>query len=302
MNFAPIILFTYKRLDTLKKTIISLKKNKEAKKSELIIFSDGYKNEQDKKEILKVRKYIKKINGFKKIEIYLRKKNLGLANNIVRGLKQVFKKKKLAIILEDDLVVSPSFLNYMNYYLRIYRNNKNVASVHGYCYPLKSCGEDYFFLKGADCWGWATWKRAWLHYENNTTKLINKLSKQKLQKEFDYNYSFPYFQMLKHTKKTNNSWAIKWHASTFLKNMFTLYPTMSFVRNIGHDGVGTNCTKTNKFFISKLNKSKKFKKVKIQEDLLMKKKFENFFRTIYKKKTLFIRTIEKLKKIARYLK
>ena len=150
MNFAPIILFTYKRLDTLKKTILSLKKNKEAKKSELIIFSDGYKNDQDKNETLKVRKYIKKIYGFKKIKIYLRKKNLGLANNIVKGLEQVFKKNKLAIILEDDLVVSPSFLNYMNYYLKIYRNNKNVASVHGYCYPLKSQSENYFFLKGAD--------------------------------------------------------------------------------------------------------------------------------------------------------
>ena len=75
MNFAPIILFTYKRLDTLKKTILSLKKNKEAKKSELIIFSDGYKNDQDKNETLKVRKYIKEISGFKKIKIYLRKKN-----------------------------------------------------------------------------------------------------------------------------------------------------------------------------------------------------------------------------------
>jgi len=302
MNFAPIILFTYKRLDTLKKTILSLKKNKEAKKSELIIFSDGYKNDQDKKETLKVRRYIKKIYGFKKIKIYLRKKNLGLANNIVRGLEQVFKKNKLAIILEDDLVVSPSFLNYMNYYLRIYRNNKNVASVHGYCYPLKSQSENYFFLKGADCWGWATWKRAWAHYENDASKLLNKLSKRKIQKEFNYNYSYPYFQMLEQTQKINNSWAIKWYASTFLKNMYTLYPTISFVRNIGHDGTGTNSSKTNKFFIRKLNKTKKFKKIKIQEDLKMRKKFEQFFKTIYKKKPLLNRIIEKLKKIVQHLK
>ena len=47
----------------------------------------------------------------------------------------------------------------MNYYLELYKNNNKVSSIHGYSYPTKKL-PDYFFLKGADCWGWATWSRA----------------------------------------------------------------------------------------------------------------------------------------------
>ena len=97
----------------------------------------------------------------------------------------------------------------MNFYLNEYKTNKMVASIHGYCYPIKfkKNNEETFFLKGADCWGWGTWRRAWKEYNNDTKYLINIIKNKKLQREFDFNYSYPYFEMLKLTDKKNHSWA-----------------------------------------------------------------------------------------------
>jgi hypothetical protein len=198
---APIVIFSYNRLAHLKITISALKKNYLAKSSELIIFSDGPKKniENDNTKILEIRNYLHKINGFKKITIINRNKNLGLSKNIIAGISQVIKKYKKAIVLEDDLVPNKFFLKYMNSGLKIYKSNKNVASIHAYVYPIenikKKINQNTFFIKGADCWGWATWLRAWDTFDKNGKKLLNKIKKKKLIGNFNFNNSYNYFQM-----------------------------------------------------------------------------------------------------------
>ena len=114
IELAPIALFVYNRIDHLKKTIKSLKKNKLSIKSDLIIFSDYAKNNENIKNILEVRKYIKKLKGFKKIKIYERDKNFGLSKNIISGVSIVLKKYKNIIVIEDDLILDKFFLDFMN--------------------------------------------------------------------------------------------------------------------------------------------------------------------------------------------
>ena len=297
MDFAPIVLFVYNRLDHLKLTIKSLKKNKEASNTDLIIYSDGPKNKLDKVNVYKVRSFLKRVSGFKKKKIICREKNIGLANNIVNGINQTFKKYDKAIIIEDDILVSNVFLKFMNTNLISYNKNKNVASIHGYCYPIKfkKNNEETFFLKGADCWGWGTWKRAWKEYNNNSKYLINLIKRKNLQREFDFNYSYPYLEMLKLTEKKNHSWAIKWYASAFVKNMFTLYPKKSYVRNIGNDGSGTNSSVQKKFYTNNLNNKVSFKKIEIKDNNEARILFEKFFYKIYKKENI-------LNKLMRFIK
>ena len=297
MDFAPIVLFAYNRLDHLKLTLKSLKKNKEASNTDLIIYSDGPKNKLDKVNVYKVRSFLKKVSGFKKKKIICRVKNIGLANNIVNGINQTFKKYDKAIIIEDDILVSNVFLKFMNTNLISYNKNKNVASIHGYCYPIKfkKNNEETFFLKGADCWGWGTWKRAWKEYNNNSKYLINLIKRKNLQREFDFNYSYPYLEMLKLTEKKNHSWAIKWYASAFVKNMFTLYPKKSYVRNIGNDGSGTNSSVQKKFYTNNLNNKVSFKKIEIKDNNEARTLFEKFFNKIYKKENI-------LNKLMRFIK
>ena len=294
MKKAPIIIFSYNRIDHLKKTIISLKKNYLSKESDLLIFSDGSKNSSDKKKIYKIRKYLKKITGFKKVQIFKSEKNKGLSKSIIEGLNQVFKEYSSAIILEDDLIVSKFFLTYMNDGLNYYENDKKVISIHGYSYPYikNTIDPEYFFLKGADCWGWATWSESWNIFEKNGKKLKEEIINKNKVKEFNFNNSFNYMKMLSNQiQGKNNSWAIRWYASAFLKNKLTLYPKNSFVKNIGIDGSGTHGYEDdNKFNIKNFNhnsyKTIKNEKINIKENMLMKSKFEDYFNLQRRKFTI----------------
>ena len=197
-NYAPIVIFVYNRVSHLKKTIINLKKNKISKHSKLIIFSDGPKSTEDKIKIKTVRKFVKSINGFYNLKIYERKKNYGLSKNIINGVTEVFKQFDKAIFLEDDILVDKFFLDYMNEGLNLFKNNEKIASIHGYTYPIEITKKqsEYYFIKGADCWGWATWKRAWSIFDKNGSRLKKMIDKKNLSYEFNFNNSYDYYSML----------------------------------------------------------------------------------------------------------
>ena len=285
LDLAPITLFTFNRLEHLEKTINSLKKNNLAIHSELIIFSDYAKKRKDKIKIQEIRIYLKKISGFRKIKIYERKVNFGLSKNIITGLNKVFKKYERTIILEDDILVDKFFLKYMNEGLSLYKSDKRIASIHGYIYPIKfdKSIKEYFFLKGADCWGWGTWKRAWKAFDKNGKKLINEIDQKNLKYEFNFNNTYDYYQMLKkQIDGKNNSWAIRWYASAFLKNMLTLYPSKTFVRNIGIDGSGTHGKGNYNLNSKKFSRKKYFEITKsnitIEENMKAKNKIAIYFK------------------------
>ncbi|MAV79854.1 MAG: glycosyl transferase [Flavobacteriaceae bacterium] len=243
--YAPIALFVYNRFTHIKKVVESIKKNSISKKSNIFIFSDFSNDDIEQNKIKKIRKYLKNLKGFKKIKIIERKHNMGTSKNILDGLNEIFKKYNRCIIIEDDILVSKDFLYQMNYCLEKFRNFKNIASVEGYMYPVqfKKNTPNYFLLKGTGCWGWATWRRSWKNYEDSAHKLLNKFhGKKELVYDFDYYNSYPYYRMLKKQKwSKKKSWAVKWYASNFLKNNYTIYFKNTLVKNIGLDGSGENC-------------------------------------------------------------
>ena len=247
MIISPIVIFTYNRLDHLYTLINSLEQNELFKKSKILVFSDGPKNEIDKEKIEKIRIYLKKKLISNNSEIVERANNFGLSKNVITGINQTFNDYDQAIILEDDLEVSPFFLNYMNDALNLYANSENVASISGYMYPInsKSFSNDYFFLSLIESWGWGTWKRAWNNFEIDNVKLKKEINERKLVSKFNFSSGISYYKMLNdNINGLNESWAIRWYASTFLKNMNTLFPSKSFVKNIGIDNSGENCNYT----------------------------------------------------------
>lgn len=242
-NQAPIVLFVYNRPVLTRQTVEALKKNKLADNSDLIIFSDGPKNAKAIKPVQEVRKYIHTIDGFKSIKVIEQETNLGLASSIISGVTKVCNEYGKVIVLEDDLITSPYFLLFMNRALDLYRDEDRVISILGYNYPVSVGLAETYFIKGADCWGWATWKRGWDLFEPDGAKLLNEIIMKKQQKEFNYNDSYDYIKMLRNQiKGKNDSWAIRWYASAFLRDKLTLYPGTSLVQNIG---IGIDATHGN---------------------------------------------------------
>jgi putative methyltransferase (TIGR04325 family) len=243
LTYAPIVLFAYKRIAHVKELINSLLENPEAKDSRLIIYSDGPKD-GDALAVEEMREHLKTITGFGTVELIQRAYNYGLADNIIAGVTEVLKQFGRAIIVEDDLVVSEAFLSYMNQGLELYADEERVASIHGYIYPIGELATglpETFFLRGADCWGWATWKRAWDGFDADGAKLLRQIVERDLLYDFDMGTTKGFSQMLlQQVNGRNDSWAIRWHASAFLRNQLTLYPRQSLVRNMGCDGSGTH--------------------------------------------------------------
>ena len=175
MTYAPIALFTYNRADKTQRVVESLLKNAEAKFSDLFIFSDGPKTPEKKAGVEENRKYIHTISGFNSVHIIEREKNWGLANSLIAGITEVINKYGKVIVVEDDLILSPYFLQFMNEGLEKYKDDDRVGTITGFVPPIKDKLPETFFLKYFQCWGWATWKRAWDLLEGDARSLLEGL-------------------------------------------------------------------------------------------------------------------------------
>lgn len=243
MNLSPIILFVYNRRYHLEKTIESLRKNSLAKKSCLFIFSDGPKDVKDESNINKVRQFIRKVDGFKKIYIRESANHKGLASSIINGVTEIISRYEKVIVLEDDIQTSPNFLLFMNTALEKYQKNKKIFSIGGYTYPITIPGSyklPVFLYYRCCSWGWATWADRWRKADWEV-KNYNEF-KQDPQKRIEFNRGgedlsdMLDFQM----RGKIDSWAIRWCYAHYQNHAYCLYPVVSKVRNIGLDGSGTH--------------------------------------------------------------
>lgn len=284
-SLAPIILFVYDRPKHTSETLVALSKNELSSSSILIIYSDGPKENaspDNLNDIAEVRRLIREKQWCKEVRVIESETNKGLALSVHTGVSSVLTEFEKVIVLEDDLVTSKHFLTFMNEALNKYENENNVISISGYFYPIKNIKESTFFIQGADCWGWATWKRGWKLYNPDGQMLYESLKNQGFQRKFDFNNTYPYFEMLKaQINGQNNSWAIKWYASAFLNNKLTLYPYRSLVHNIGNDNTGRHIAKIG-IFDNKIDDEKiEITNIKLSENSVIRKKIEKFFKKKY---------------------
>lgn len=281
MNLAPIILFVYNRLEHTQKTVEALKMNTLTSGSSLFIFSDGYKNEIDRKNVEEVRDYISTITGFKEIQIILREKNLGLADSVISGVTEIINKYGKAIVLEDDIVTSPYFLSFMNEALEFYNDDKRIYSISGYNFPIKipkSYNHKIYISPRPSSWGWATWKDRWerVDWENYYYKDFIKDKKQTLK--FNMGGDDLTRMLKQQIAGKINSWAIRWAFAHHINNAFCLFPVNSFVKNIGADRSGVHTRKTKKFSVDIYREEYQnflLKYPEINEEIL--KNFRRFF-------------------------
>ena len=242
MNLSPILLFVYNRPAHTRRCIESLSRNSLAVESELFIYADGAKDQTVADEVEEVRQYIRSVQGFKKVILIERNENWGLAKNIIDGVSTQVKKYGKVIVLEDDLVVAPHFLRFMNDALETYQDEPKVGHIQACDFTQDSTLPDTFLIKWTGSWGWATWDRAWKHFNSNGKELLQELEARNLTYTFDFNGKYGFTRMLRQQiEGKNNSWAIRWNASLFLKDILSLNVGRSLVQNEGFDGSGTNC-------------------------------------------------------------
>jgi hypothetical protein len=239
---APIALFTFKRPSHTRRTLESLSRNPQFTASPLYIYCDGARHDEDVEQVEATRKLVRDWPHPNK-NIVERDENWGLANSVVEGVTQLCEQFGRVIVIEDDLVVSPFFLNYLNAALERYEDEPKVMQISGYMFPIKSEIErNSILLPVTSTWGWATWNRAWKNFGVSESVISNLLADAERRYAFDLDGSYPYVKRL--TQQLNgksDSWGIRWYLSVFCQDGLVVYPPNTLVQNIGHDGSGTHC-------------------------------------------------------------
>lgn len=295
-NLAPIVLFVYNRPDHTRQTVEALQNNVLADQSELFIYADNAKNELAKENVEKVREYIRTIKGFKSIAIIERDKNWGLADSIIDGVTTVVNKFGKIIVLEDDIVTSKYFLQYMNDALIKYENEKKVMEITGYSFPMEKEGlPESFFSRVEGCWSWATWQDRWQLYKRDEDALIIDFSEQDIYELNCENTHDFWEQVLQNKKGKIRSWAIFWYAAIFKNKGLVLSPKLAMARNCGMDNTGVHCGVTNVFDVEIYNKPITEFPNEIVEHKQAYENCKDFFVSI--KPNIMIRIINRFKRI-----
>lgn len=294
MSLSPILLFVYNRPEHTRLTLEALRKNHLSDSSSLYIFSDGYRNETDREEVMKVRELIRSVEGFAAIHIEEKSENVGLARNIIEGVTGVVNEHEKVIVLEDDLITSPYFLTFMNNVLDRYEQEEKIAHVQGFCFPLQGL-PDAFLIKWTGSWGWATWKRAWDLFNPDGEALLTEIMKKKLNREFDFNGNYPFTRMLRRqVNGENDSWAIRWNASLFLNNRLSVNAGKSLVQNIGFDGSGRHSGR-DEIYTTPLHMSALSSEIpRIEENMIARKAFEKYYRRTNSHLAKAVRRVKRL--------
>lgn len=251
-QLAPAAVFAYRRADKIQSCLEALEKNLGADKTAVFLYADGAKDENDRPEVERTREFISRYAGrhkFADFTVCFRERNMGLADSIITGVTEIMERYGRAIVVEDDLITSADFLSYMNGALSYYEKKKEIGEISAFTHPLKglkSYEHDVYMTRKAECWGWATWKDRWelADWEMRSYAAFKRSRQdrefEKLQKGIN--------NMLKQQMEGKlDSWAVRWCYSLFVNDRLTVYPKVSRTRNIGFDGSGVHCGRTDRY-------------------------------------------------------
>jgi hypothetical protein len=240
-GLAPIALFAYRRPHHLRATLDALLRNPEAALSDLWIFSDAARDSDVASDVAQVRALAAQVSGFQSVQVIERSENFGLARSIVDGVASLCAQRGRVIVVEDDLTVSPGFLAFMNRALERYADDEQVMQISGYQFPGRFHAQHAVLLPLISCWGWATWARAWRHYDPSATGAERLRTDPALRRRFDLDGAYDYSGMLESQLAGKlDSWGVRWLLSVFLHDGLVLYPPVTLVENRGADGSGTH--------------------------------------------------------------
>lgn len=238
-----IVILAFNRPEHVKRLMATLERNPEFFDLPVLAFVDGPRDDNDSHLVGEVAEILRQARA--EGQVTQRSSNLGVAASVTSAVTAALSVHDRVIVLEDDLEVSPHFLKYMIDGLDFYEQDPRVASIHGYTIRTRDVPTPTYFLRGSDCWGWATWRRSWANYRHDAGQMAVELRERGLEKGFTFSGRSNHLELLRMADHGEvDSWAIRWHAATYLAGGLTLYPSKTLVRNGGMDGSGRHSGNT----------------------------------------------------------
>lgn len=247
---APVIVFGFNRPEVFGEAIKALKNNSLATDTNLYIFIDGPRNNHDVAKVAEVVKIAHAVTGFKSVTVNASSANKGLAQSIISGVTEIIEQYGKVIVVEDDLIVAPSFLTFMNQFLNKYEHDYRIFQISGFgvkIRPPKDYKYDIYMNIRAQSWTWGTWKDRWVTVDWEVSDFIELSQDKKKQRAFNKGGS-DLFGMLKgYMIGINNSWYIRFNYSMFNQKKYAIVPVKSLVQNEGFGVEATHCNTYNRY-------------------------------------------------------
>lgn len=285
LDLAPIILFVFNRPWHTQQTLEALQQNELAKDSVLYVFADGAKSDADEIQlegVRKTREIIHMIRGFKEVHIEESEKNKGLANSVIYGVTKTIKQHGKAIVVEDDIVVHPFFLRYMNEALDFYEKDARIFMIGGFRLNFKIPWwyfHDVYIVHRSCSWGWATWKNRWEIADWEVSDYSSFVNNSREIDRFNRGGEDMFPMLQGQMEGRLDSWAIRWDYCMYKNEGYCIWPKYSYVRNIGFDGSGVHCGKDNKDYVLELQSHNIPCKISFVKNISYRKRVENAFRS-----------------------
>lgn len=250
---APIALFVYNRPEHIIQVIEALLNNILANQSVLYVFADGPRRDaslEQKTKIEEVRHIACTIEGFKDVHLMFYEKNKGCAQSIIDGVTYVVNKHGRVIVVEDDIITTPQFLQYMNNALDFYANDRRIWSVGGMNIDIKLPAKytrkhDLYLVHRSCSWGWGTWADRWQNIDWEVRGAEQFFASKRKMKRFDRGGEGMSQMLRDQLDGKIDAWDIVWDYHVFKHNGYGLRPVKSFTHNIGMDGSGTHYNNDN---------------------------------------------------------
>lgn len=273
LNCAPIVFFAFNRPDHTLRSLQALQRNPLAARSVLYIYADGPRpDETDEglERIREVRRIIASEQWCGRVVLRPRDKNVGLIVGLPSGISEVLEEHDRVIVIEDDVVVSPGFLEYMNTALDLYADDERVMHVSGYLSPI-DIPDDYpettFFYNHTTCWGWGTWRRAWQYFTRDGARLMREIDVSGRKKYVNLDNSYEYYWSMRYLDEGRyQDWNVYWHVAVTLRGGHCLHPVRSLTVNTGFDGSGVHCQEDVDYRAPAVAEHLPIRKIPVEED------------------------------------
>ena len=253
MNVAPIVLFAFNRPECLARTVASLQRNTLAALSGLFVFVDGPRNSEEARKVCQVQELVAGITGFASLQYEFQKVNRGLAKSVISGISRIIDEYGRVIVVEDDLILSTNFLDYMNQSLSLYEKIPEIFSVSGFGPAIRRPPENencnYFFPR-AHSWGWGSWRDRWTQVDWQLKDASSFLARSNNRRRFNHLGSDMSGMLRNCLEGKINSWYIRFAFSQFLADGLTAYPYESKVINAGFMPGATHCNCYNRYHVN----------------------------------------------------
>lgn len=245
----PIAFFLYKRPHLSEKIFEAIASVKPGK---LLVVADGPKNESERELCVKARSVLDRVDWECHVETNFSDSNLGCRNRLSTGLDWVFERCEAAIILEDDTLPHISFFRYCSELLERYREDERIMAISGnnFLFGHLEIPHSYYFSRFTHNWGWASWRRAWKHYDVEMKRWPSLRDTNFIRDLFGFPQAQDFWRRM--FEMTFNgeidTWDFQWTFACWVQGGLSILPNRNLVTNIGFAGTATHTFDTSSPF------------------------------------------------------